>query len=110
MAEPPGATGGRSCVPPGGRAVLDKRRPPLGCIANYTGRDIRSDAVVFYSSCDPFGTNPYGGQIFAMHPDGTGLRQLTTTQGYTRDESGAITVELPFPFAYPGYVLRNQTN
>ena len=37
-----------------------------------------------------------------MHPDGTGLRQLTDTQGYARDASGAVTVELPFPFAWPG--------
>jgi hypothetical protein len=81
---------------------------PFGCLACCTSRDIRSDAVVFYSSCDPFGTNPYGSQVFAMHSDGTGLRQLTNTHGYTRDASGGVTVELPFPFAWPGYQLRGQ--
>ena len=75
----------------------------------FAGRDILSDEVLFYSSCDPFGTNPYGSQLFSMHPDGTGLRQLTNTQGYTpKDASGAVIVELPFPFAYPGFLLRNQ--
>jgi len=81
---------------------------PLGCGAFFTTRDTRSDAVVFYSSCDPFGTNTNGSQIFAMRSDGTGLRQLTNMRGYTSDASGAVTVELPFPFAWPGYQLRNQ--
>ena len=83
-------------------------RRPFGCLACCTSRDIRSDAVVFYSSCDPFGTNPYGSQVFAMHSDGTGLRQLTNTRGYIQDASGAVTVELAFPFAWPGYQLRGQ--
>ena len=76
-------------------------RPPHGCPAFFPSRDKRTDAGVFYSSCDPFRTNPYGSQVFALHQDGTGLRQLTDTQGYTIDASGAI-VELPFPFAFPG--------
>jgi len=79
--------------------------PPLGCTAFYTSRDTQSDAVVFYSSCDPFGTNLYGAELFAIHSDGTGLHQLTETQGYTVDASGAVNVELPFPFAYPGLAI-----
>ena len=35
-------------------------------------------------------------------------QQLTNTRGYTRTADGAVTVELPFPFAYPGLELRNQ--
>jgi hypothetical protein len=31
-------------------------------------------AVVFQSSCDPLGANHYGGQLFAMRADGSGLR------------------------------------
>jgi WD40 repeat protein len=79
--------------------------PPFGCGANYMSRDTQSNAVVFYSNCDPFGTNPYGDQVFAMHSDGTGLRQLTHTQGYTKDASGAVTVEVAYPFAYPGLAI-----
>jgi len=77
-------------------------RPPSGCGAFVVSRDLQSDALVFYSSCDPFGTNPYGSQVFVMRQDGTGLRQITETQGYSTDASGAVTVELPFPFAQPG--------
>src|SRR5262249_46410637 len=36
---------------------------------------------VFYSTCDPVGANPFGGQIFAMRPDGSKLRQLTAVRG-----------------------------
>ena len=77
-------------------------RPPQGCTAFFLNRDAQSGALVFYSTCDPFGTNPYGAQLFAMHPDGTGLRQLTATLGYMRDASGAVTVELPFPLPTRG--------
>jgi hypothetical protein len=48
------------------------------------------------------GTNPYGGQVFAMRPDGTGLSQLTNTQPYTVDPGGAASVEAAYPFAHPG--------
>jgi hypothetical protein len=82
--------------------------PPLGCGLFFTSRDIRSDAIVFLSLCDLVGANPYGMQAFAMHSDGTGLNQLTNTHGYTVDASGVVTVELPYPIAWPGALLRNQ--
>ena len=44
-------------------------------------QDSKTRTVVFYSSCDPLGTNPFGGQLFAMRPDGSDLRQLTHTRG-----------------------------
>lgn len=56
----------------------------------FLSRDTQTDDLLFYSSCDPFGTPPYGGQIFAMHLDGTGLRQLTDTQGYIPDGSPPV--------------------
>jgi hypothetical protein len=56
---------------------------------------------VFYSSCDPLGTNPNGGQAFAMCPDGTGLQQLTHTRGMVNEPDGSVSVELPGPFAFP---------
>jgi hypothetical protein len=79
--------------------------PPLGCNAIGLSRDTQSGALVFNSTCDPFGTNPHGAQLFAMHADGTGLRQLTETQGYSVDASGTVTVELVYPWAYPGLAI-----
>jgi hypothetical protein len=95
-------------VPEGQEAIgCHFSAPGSGCSAFWTSRDIRTDAVMFYSTCDPFGINPYGAQVFAMHADGTGLRQLTNTRGL---QTGAndFTVEMPFPFAWPGLELRNQ--
>lgn len=59
-----------------------------------------TDTIGFYSSCDPFGTNPNGGQLFAMRSDGSGLRQLTATHGTRVLPDGNLTVQLPGPFAY----------
>jgi hypothetical protein len=75
-----------------------------GCTVYFVSRDTQTDELVFASVCDPFGTNPNGYQVFALHQDGTGLRQLTNARGLTRDASGAVTVELPYPFAHPGQV------
>ncbi len=63
-------------------------------------QDPVTNAVVFASSCDPFGTNPDGAQLFAMQPDGHGLRQLTDAAGFATNPDGSIRVELPGPFAY----------
>lgn len=35
-------------------------RPPFGCNVFYTDRDAHTDAIIFSSTCDPFGTNPFG--------------------------------------------------
>ena len=56
--------------------------------------------VLFSSSCDPVGGNPFGDQLFAMRPDGTGLRQLTNARGMTTDPDGTVHVELPGPVVY----------
>ena len=56
--------------------------------------------VLFASSCDPVGGNPFGDQLFAMRPDGTGLRQLTNARGMTTDPDGTVHVELPGPEVY----------
>ena len=47
-------------------------------------QDPVTNGVVFASSCDPVGANPYGGQLFAMRPDGHGLRQLIDAAGLQR--------------------------
>jgi len=78
--------------------------PPGCCIGNGYYRVIVEDpvtkAVVFNSSCDPFDANPFGDQLFAMRPDGSGLRQLTDAAGFTQNPDGSFRVELPGPFAY----------
>jgi hypothetical protein len=64
-----------------------------------TGDDRGTGAVHFHSSCDPFGTNPYGEQDFAVWPDGTGLRQLTAWRGLREAADGSLAVELAGPRA-----------
>jgi hypothetical protein len=60
----------------------------------------RKGTIVFESSADPFGTNPYGIQLFVMRPDGSGLRALTDMPGSAVEPDGSVTVELPGPFDY----------
>jgi hypothetical protein len=80
------------------------RRLGEGCTGYFVSRDAQTDELVFASSCNPVDNkNPYGFQVFAVHQDGTRLRQLTNARGYTFDAaSGAVTVELPYPVAHPG--------
>ena len=65
-----------------------------------TTADQVSGTVLFQASCDPVGANPFGEQIFAIRPDGSGLRQLTNARGMTTDADGTVHVEMPTPFAY----------
>jgi len=74
----------------------------LGCAVGPPWQDPRSRTLVFYSNCDPLGTNPNGGQVFAMQPDGSGLRQLTDSRGLVF-EPDAVTGELSGPWAYGPY-------
>jgi hypothetical protein len=73
---------------------------PLGCLVARALQDPVTRTIIFYSSCDPFGLNPNGGQLFAMRPNGRGLHQLTDTRGQVSTSDGSVTVELPGPFAY----------
>lgn len=59
-----------------------------------------SDTVLFYSSCDPLGTNPDGSQLFAMRADGTSLRQLTHVRGAVTEADGTVDVELLGPWTH----------
>lgn len=76
--------------------------PGPGCSIGLTHRDPVTGAIVFYTSCDPFGSGFDGAQLFAMRPDGTALRQLTHARGRQRLPDGTLTVELPGPFEYSG--------
>lgn len=72
-----------------------------GCLAEFLFQDVAADRLVFHSTCDPFGTNPNGGEIFAVNHDGSDLRQLTDTRGMVEEPDGSVLIELPMPFAYP---------
>jgi hypothetical protein len=72
---------------------------PPGCRMLGMGVDAVTATVLFYSSCDLSGTKSNGGQIFAMRPDGTGLRALADTRGFVTEADGTRTVELAGPWA-----------
>ena len=74
--------------------------PDCGPTTGWTAQDKETRAVLFQSSCDPLHANPYGEQVYAMRPDGSGLRQLTDAGGFTENPDGSIEVQLPGPFAY----------
>jgi hypothetical protein len=63
-------------------------------------QDPVTEAIIFDTSCDPLGTTALGEQIFAMRPNGEGLRQLTDAAGFTTNPDGSIQAELPGPYAY----------
>src|SRR5262249_47392560 len=76
--------------------------PPPGCDVSGLIQDPVTRTLVFYSSCDPLGRNPNGGQLFAMRPAGSGLRQLTDAPGIVTDAAGTGGTELPGPYWYSG--------
>src|SRR5262249_24958639 len=80
--------------------------PPLGCFISVVGHDPDSDTVLFASNCDPFGTNAWGDQIFAMQFDGSDKRQLTQLDGFKTEADGTITVEFSGFAAYSETLLR----
>ena len=80
-------------------------QPPPSCgVGNNfrTRLDPETGSILFESSCDPFALHPVSDQYFAVRPDGSGLRQLTSYRGMEVAPDGTITVELPGPAAYPG--------
>lgn len=73
--------------------------PLPGCAVGSIFQDRVHGTLVYHSSCDPLGENPFGNQIFAMRTDGSGLRQITATRGSVSNGDVAV-VELPGPFGY----------
>src|SRR5262249_7779318 len=70
-------------------------------------QDPVTGTIVFDTTLDALklrpGTSLYLGeadQIFAIRPDGSGLRQLTDAAGVTTNPDGSVRVELPGPYAY----------
>jgi len=80
----------------GGYRVIDQDAVTKAIIFNTAQDPLhlgarRADPTVYSYSDD---------QIFAVRPDGTGLRQLTDAAGFTTDPDGSFRVELPGPFAH----------
>jgi hypothetical protein len=91
----PGATAPAGCA--GGA------EPPGCTILSGVGTQDRSTgAMVFDSSCDPFGVSALSQELFAVRPNGTGFRQLTAYRGTTTGPGGTVDVELPGPTSYQG--------
>ncbi len=76
----------------------DRFLPGKACSIDRFPQDLRTHTIVFGSSCDPVGLNPYGYQVFAMRPDGSGIRQLTNARGKTVEADGTVRVEAPGSF------------
>jgi hypothetical protein len=57
--------------------------------------------ILFASACDPFGMTSNGTEIVAIRPDGTGLQQLTHTDGFVETADRKVTVQFPDPWASP---------
>jgi hypothetical protein len=75
-----------------------------GCViwmGGALGQDSVTRSILFTSNCDPDGTVSNGGEIFAVRPDGTGLRQLTDMRGMVIEGDGTVTVQLAGPPAAP---------
>jgi hypothetical protein len=69
-------------------------------------QDPVTSAIVFNTTLDALKLRPGaiigGDQIFAIRPDGSGLRQLTDATGVTTNPDGSLSNELPGPYAYSG--------
>lgn len=62
-------------------------------------QDRVTGSLVFDSTCDPFGLNAVSQQLYALRPDGSGLRQLSDYGGLTCN-GATVHVELPGPISY----------
>ena len=76
---------------------------PHGCALDLVGEDRITQTLVFASACDPADAKTQAEQIFAVHADGSGIRQLTTLRGLFYESDGTVHVELPGPIAYGPY-------
>jgi len=97
---------------PGGRVLHPGCFLPSGIgygLYRSVAQDPVTGTIVFNTTLDALklrpGTSVYSGQadqIFAIGPDGSGLRQLTDAAGVTTDPDGSVRVELSGPYAYSG--------
>jgi len=79
--------------------VTDFRRTDTSLFPGYFSR--RDQRVYFTALADPLGLNSNGSQLFAIQPDGTGLRQLTNARGFVQGADRTVEVEtVDFAFRY----------
>ena len=85
-------------------SIVDCNGDCGGCYVSPPLEDPATGSLVFYSSCrlpeDEQKGPSNGGQLFAIRPDGSGLRQLTDTEGFVTNGDGTFSIELPGPFEY----------
>jgi hypothetical protein len=77
---------------------------PPGCSILPLGLDPATGSVVFFSSCDPFGANPYGDQLFTIRADGKHLRQLTHARGLVTEPDDTVSSENIGPIGSSSFV------
>jgi len=75
-------------TPSRGAGCYDRR-----CQLGQPVQDAVAGSIFFMSSCDPLGQNPLGWQIFAIQPDGSDLRQVTSASGVVFSPDGYVEVE-----------------
>ena len=63
-------------------------------------QDPATDTIVFQAACGGLRESAFAGQIFAIRPDGSALRQLTAARGCVIGADGSVTFEAPGPFGY----------
>jgi len=65
----------------------------IPCRVDVEGQNAHAGTIFFISTCDPLGQNPVGRQIFAIQPDGSDLRQVTSASGLVFSSDGYVEVE-----------------
>lgn len=73
---------------------------PPGCYIRLLAQDRTTGSLLFDSPCDPLSKNLFGNQLFAIRPDGSGLRQITDARGRVTNTPEVVETDLPGPFTY----------
>jgi hypothetical protein len=76
------------------------RVPAALCDSILALQDPVTDTIVFQAPCGGLRDSVSVGQIFAVRPDGSRLRQLTATRGCVVGSDGSVIFEVPGPFGY----------
>ena len=96
--------GGPAAAGCGGSNVLQQSAEGCTVAEALDVQDPATGAIVFDSSCRAFESSALSQQVYAIRPDGSGFRQLTSYRGMTTDVDGSVSVELPGPVSYQALV------
>jgi len=74
-------------------------RQPNGCTHIFppgapSVQEPVTGTIYLASQCDPLGLNPNGRNLFAIQPDGTGLRQLTSARGFSQGADRTVDADM----------------